>query len=73
VFFIEAQITGDGAHKPWPKTRRQPGPIFIFEGFDETRANAGSLGGSSMETSRISRFALQAFTKISPAMTGTCP
>src|SRR5258708_35598994 len=44
----------------------QPGPIFIFEGFDETRANAGSLGELVYGNFAHLALALQAFTKISP-------
>jgi len=66
-FFIEAQITRDGAHEPVAKDAAgQPAPIFILEGFDKTGANAGGLSKFFDGNFAQLAFALQAVTKISP-------
>src|SRR5260370_736652 len=66
-FFIEAQVTRDGAHEAAAKnSARQPGPIFIFQGFDKTGADARGLGEFVHGDFAQLTLALQAFTKSSP-------
>jgi len=66
-FFIEAQITSDGAHEPVAKDAAgQPAPIFILEGFDKTGANASGLSEFFNGNFAQLALALQAVTKISP-------
>jgi hypothetical protein len=65
--FIQAQVARDGAHKPVAKdTAGQFRPILIFQGLDETGADARGFG--QFVHGNIAQFtlALQAFTKISP-------
>src|SRR5260370_18425752 len=65
--FIQAQVARDGAHKPMAKdSAGQLRPIFIFQGFDETGADARSLGEFVHGNFAQFALALQAFTKISP-------
>src|SRR5207245_10149764 len=65
-FFIEAQVTRNGAHKAVAKDAAgQLGPIFIFEGLDKTGADARSLGEFLHVNFAQFALALQTFTKIS--------
>src|SRR5216684_2387766 len=66
-FFIEAQIAHDGAHEAVAEDApRQLGPIFIFQGFDKTGADARGLGELVHGNFAQLALALQPFTKISP-------
>src|SRR5258708_2960759 len=66
-FFIEAQVGGDGTHEPVAEDGAgQLGPIFIFQGLDETGADARGLGEFVHGNFAQLALALQAFTKISP-------
>src|SRR5713226_3497701 len=66
-FFIEAQITRDGAHKTVAEDAAgQLGPIFIFEGLHKTGADARGLGEFVHGNFAQLALALQPFTKISP-------
>ena len=66
-FFIEAQITRNGAHEPVAKdSAGQPAPIFILEGFDKTGADAGGPGKFFNGNFAQLALAFQAVTKISP-------
>src|SRR5258708_26126643 len=66
-FFIEAQVARDGAHEAASKnSARHPGPIFIFQGFDKTGADARGLGEFVHGNFAQLALALQAFTKSSP-------
>src|SRR5437016_12754043 len=65
-FFIEAQVTRNGAHKAVPKDAAgQLGPIFNFEGLDKTGADARSLGEFLHGNFAQFALALQTFTKMS--------
>ena len=65
-FFIEAQIARDGAHETVPENAAgQLAPIFILEGFDESRADARGLGEFVHRNFAQLALALQAFTEIS--------
>src|SRR5712691_3284525 len=66
-FFIEAQITRDGAHEPVAEDAAgQLGPIFILECLHKTGADARGLGEFVHGNFAQLALALQAFTKISP-------
>src|SRR5258708_3813105 len=66
-FFIEAQVARDGTHEPVAEDAAgQLGPIFIFQGLDETGADARGLGEFVHGNFAQLALALQAFTKISP-------
>src|SRR5216684_235392 len=66
-FFIEAQIAHDGAHEAVAEDAPgQLGPIFIFQGFDKTCADARGLGELVHGNFAQLALALQAFSKISP-------
>ena len=66
-FFIEAQITRNGAHEPVAKDPAgQPAPIFILEGFDKTGADTGGPGKFFNRNFAQLALAFQAVTKISP-------
>ena len=65
-FFIEAQVTRNGAHEAVAKDAAgQLGPIFIFKGLDKTGADARSLGEFLHGNFAQFALALQTFTKIS--------
>src|SRR6266481_1951619 len=65
--FIQAQVARDGAHEPMAKNSAgQLRPIFIFQGFDKTRADTRGLGQFVHGDFAQLALALQAFTKISP-------
>src|ERR1700758_5629428 len=65
-FFIEAQVAGDGANKPVAKhATGRLRPVFVFEGFDKTGADAGGLGEFIHRDFAKLALALETFTKIS--------
>ncbi len=65
--FIQPQIARDGAHKPVAEDAAgQLRPIFIFQRFHKTLADARGLGEFVHGNLAQLALALQAFTKISP-------
>ncbi len=65
-FFIETEVARDGANKPVAKdAARELRPVFVFEGFDKTGADASSFGEFVHRDFAKLALALETFTKIS--------